>query len=563
MRKLGGLVAVLVFAFVFGPSLVGHMRNAMDPLVFNDDVRQQIFPFFKYIDGGPTSKDVAGDYQLDLMPVGFKLLYRTLMPVIDPEPLSKALPYACLLAMLIGLGMAGWRLGGPLVACATLALALQTPVFLERIMGGMPRGFAFPLIALGLWALTAGKARALAVLVVIGQAFYFVTAAVLCLMLGALLFLVPRSDRGEASEWSVRRRVSVIALVCALSGALAVPVELVMRPWGRLLGPGQAGDYPEAGPGGRYDPADMAPLDRRPSVHAVFTEIRQQAGRALRGGGPPLIASVRNAARGQEVVIADALLVLVALGLVPLAMRHPGARRGLALGFAGIGGFVLAQVFSPFLYVPQRYLVYTLPLFIVAFLPASGAAIAQAVSPRRWAPGARAAGATLATGVALLCLGGRGDPTTGYTVTLDPAVHIYEFLGGLPKDALVAGWPGGPIDNVPYVSRRRAFVTRENHLAFHERYVVEMRLRMRSLIRAYYDTDAQGLKDLRERFGVTHLIVDAKDLSMPPTYFAPFDRDVTRLWQEARGRPFASQAAIGKATVFHEGTLTVLDLSKL
>jgi hypothetical protein len=128
---------------------------------------------------------------------------------------------------------------------------------------------------------------------------------------------------------------------------------------------------------------------------------------------------------------------------------------------------------------------------------------------------------------------------------------------------LVAGWPGGIIDDVPYVCRRQAFVTRENHLAFHEAYVLEMRLRMLALTRAFYDTDPRALTNLRDTFGVTHLIVDAADLAKPASYFVPFDLEVTRLWQEARGRSFAVQAVIESAAIFREGRLAVLDLSKL
>jgi hypothetical protein len=200
---------------------------------------------------------------------------------------------------------------------------------------------------------------------------------------------------------------------------------------------------------------------------------------------------------------------------------------------------------------------------MVALLPASGAALAQGLSPTRWAIRTRAIGAVIAGGAVLVLVGGRGDPLVGYTRTLDAKTTIYEFVRGLPKDVLVAGWPGGVIQNVPYVSRRRAFITHETHQPTHEGYTLEMRRRMGALIDALFSDDQQGLMTLRDAFGVTHLIVDADNFLKPPSYFAPFDAEVKRTWQRGKERGFAVEGDVAKAAVFTEGNLVVLDLSRL
>jgi hypothetical protein len=265
----------------------------------------------------------------------------------------------------------------------------------------------------------------------------------------------------------------------------------------------------------------------------------------------------------REVLITNVLLFVLVLGLIPLALRHAAARRALVLPLAGVVGYMLARIVAPYLQVPQRYIAYTLPLFMVVFFPASAAALAGVLSPTRWAIRARPVGGVLGAVVVLVLLGGRGNPMAGYTVALNTNTRIYEFVRGLPKDVLVAGWPGGTIDDVPYVSRRRAFITRENHMAFHEGYALKMRCRMSALITALFGDDRQKLVELRDTFGVTHLIIDADNFSSPPSYFAPFDIDVKRFWQKGRERGFAVEAVLEKATVFREGKLTVLDLSRL
>jgi hypothetical protein len=491
------------------------------------------------------------------MPLGFKLLYRTLAPAVDPETVSKVLPYILFLIMSLGVGMAAYRLGGPVVAFVALALVLQTPQFLMQMVGGLPRAFAFALISLGFWALVAGRVRALAALAVVAPAVYAVAAAVLGLMLGALLFIVPRADRGEAKGWSWQRRLAVLVLVGALMSTLVVPITLATRPWGRLLGPQDATVYPEAGPGGRHKD-DWMPLPY------LFVEARDQVERTLLGGGTPLVPAVRSLVKGREALVMDMLLLLLVLGLIPLARGEGAVRRALALPLAGVVGYVLARGLPPFLYVPQRYMQYTVPLFMVALLPASGAALAQGLSPTRWAIRTRAIGAVLAAGAALMLVGGRGDPLTGYyTKVFHANTRIYEFVRGLPKDVLVAGWPGGVIQNVPYVSRRRAFITHETHQPTHEGYTLEMRHRMGAVIDALFSDDQQGLTKLRDIFGVTHLIVDVDNFSKPPSYFAPFDTEVKRTWERGSERGFAVESVLAKATVFCEGKLMVLDLSRL
>jgi hypothetical protein len=128
---------------------------------------------------------------------------------------------------------------------------------------------------------------------------------------------------------------------------------------------------------------------------------------------------------------------------------------------------------------------------------------------------------------------------------------------------LIAGWPGGTIENVSYTCRRRAFLTYETHNAHHEWYVLEMRRRMDALIMAFFSDDQRALVNLRDVFGVTHLIVSAEDFSRPPWYFAPFDSAINRAWRQGRERGFAVLRVLAQAAVWRDEKLTVLDLSKI
>jgi hypothetical protein len=548
------LALVLFVAFAQLDSRVGHVRYAATRLMFNDDARQWIFPLFRYTGEGALRGDVIGDYYLSVMPVGYWLLYRGLAPLVDPATLSKILPYPLLLVALLGVVMAARHLGGAPVVLMALALALQAPEPFARMTGGLPRSFAFPLLSLGLWALVAGRARMLAALVVVAQAFYPVAAVILGLSLATLLFLVPRADRGDASGWSRRQRIMALALVAMLATAVFIPVSLATAPWGRMLGPADAAGYPEIGPGGRFGPEDRAPF------RALPTQARLTLATTLSGAGPPLLPTVAPAGRVDLVV--TTLAVLLALGAISLAVRSQGARRSLALALGSSVGYLAARAMAPHLSTPQRYVAYSLPLLVMVGLPAGAAALARLAFRRQPRRGA-AVGAVAAVGIVLLLLGRRGDPASGYTVAIAADTRLYDFLRTLPREALIAGWPDGAINNVAYVSRRRAFVTLETHQPIHQAFALEMRRRMRILIPALLGDDATALRQLRGTFGVTHLIVDVRHFSRPPQYFAPFDADVTRTWLRGHQRGFAAEAILDRAAVFREGPIAVLELSRL
>jgi hypothetical protein len=162
----------------------------------------------------------------------------------------------------------------------------------------------------------------------------------------------------------------------------------------------------------------------------------------------------------------------------------------------------------------------------------------------------------------LLPFGGRGSTEAGLNVNAEPQRRLYDFLGRLPKEALLAGWPTD-VDNVPYVSRRQVFISYELHQVLHKGYADEMRRRMRALIEAYFATDQRRLVRLRDEFGVTHLIFQQSRLEEPPIYFRPFSVWARKAFNEGVGKGFEIPRQVDAAMVFSDGPFIVLDLRRL
>lgn len=552
IASLGALLAVL-----FGRSLGEHMRRATEPLLFNDDARQQIFEFYRNVDPDLFPHDTIGDYYLASFPLGYRALYAWLAPLVDPSVLSKVVPYILLAVTGLGVVLAARELGGLSAALGSAAMLLSTGIFFDRMVGGLPRSFAFPLLALALFALVAGRAYMLALLVVVAALFYPPAGALCGIALAILLIAVPARDRGCASSWSLPRRFLVLTATAVAAVLLLVPPVVSLRSYGRTLTPSDAATFPELGPGGRYGPDD------RPPFPDLVTAAIVPARRALVGAGEPILPPARawTQARGAAHV-ADVMLAVLLAGLLALCVEAGRGRRAVVLGLAVALGYVAARLVPPFFYLPQRYVAYAVPVAVLTLLPAGGAALAGLIFRRRAMHVGRPLGAILVALCCLVALGGRGTTSAGFTVDARPGKRLYAFLSSLPKDVLVAGFPGGPVDNVPYVARRTALLTYETHQAFHEKYALEMRRRMRIFVAAYFASDPHDLTRLRDELGVTHLIVDAAHFTRRPGYIKPLDDDVRVAYEKGRRAGFALQTLLPSA-VFSEANLAVIDLSRV
>jgi hypothetical protein len=534
-------------------TLVHHLHLADDPWRINDDARGQIPPFLKYKYPGAFSDDYSAKYFLNSFPIGYKATFALASKIKDPRWVSKALPYPLLLGLTLVVGVAARRVGGWLAAWVSMSLVLTAEVFIERTTGGLARSFAFPIVALAGLALAYGRAYWLAAAVLVGMAFYPAAAVIAGIALATLLLIVPRRDRGDAADWSFAKRISVVGTTALLSGLIYLPTALATRQYGPLLRPTQVAEYPELGNGGRLGHRDRPPFE-------LSVGVREAAMRALSGArhktGFLSDAGERTVWRCR--LFASYTIVIIAA--IVLAWRNPAGRRLAALAVAAVVGHALANVAQPQLYLPERYTLFAIPVFIALVLPAGLVALANWLLPSR----ARIRNVALVAVFGLLLLGmGMGMKTgSGFSHVIDGKSSALKFIKRLPPDAVVAGWPKGIMDDVPYETKRQAFLNHEIHLVFHKNYTDEMRARADALIDAYFATDLAPLLRLRDKFGVTHLVIDRRHYTRMPHYFKPFESRIPALFNAMRERG-AETMRQGKAIVFKSSTFYVIRLADL
>lgn len=557
MRQLRAVVAKqspallgTILVLCIASTHLTHLRTASNPNLINDDVRGWLAANFVW----PTPENLPADPQVEyyraITPLGYKALYEGLGTFVDPSQLSRILPYPLLALFLWALARAGASLSGWPGAMGALVLALSCPSLLARMTGALPRSFAFPLLSLGLLAMVRGQPRLLAAVTVAASFLYPSAAMTLGLALTLWLLALPAGLR--AVDWSARRRLAMVAGVAGLALIALLPLVVAGSSWGPRLAPSDEANYPELGQGGRYAVPDRAPRGlARDTVTAALDALRPQRGGALRWYG------VQDSS---DIPRAVGLLLLLAVGAwrlrsTPLA-RGPASR---VATFAAASALAYSICwFSPSAsFLPQRVSEYAVPTLLLLVL---GAGPCLGLRREGGPPTFRTGLLAVATWVAVFGWGIAGDE--GYTVRFKDR-ELFAAIRRAAPEALIAGFPDGPIEQVPYFTKRRAFYTRETHHVFHERYALEMRARLLDLSAGYFGPDPAALERLLYGHGIDLLIVDRHHFRAPPTYFSPYDRAIAADWARGAAEGFVLESLLPRGEIARDGRFSVVALARM
>lgn len=547
---------------LFGEALGEHVRLSTNPDVFNDDARQQIYPFFRYEDRALFRDDYVGNYFLACLPIAYSMLYWIGAHLTGAAALSKIVPYVLLALTVAALAASAHKLGGKLAAWFSAALCLGTGLYLDRMVGGLPRGFGFPLVAGAVLGLVLGKPSWLSLLVWAGAAFYPASAPVTGFALALVLLVLPARDRGDASAWSLRRRMVWLSVTASVAVLILLPPLWAARPYGPVITPARAAQFPEAGPGGRYTPGDdCAPFKGFfQSAEEVLLMPFTGAGRPLAPAVKSWVDSDRTHDRFRHVLFA--LLAVTGIGWIRLSFLRPEARRVSLLLAAACAGHFLARTFPPYFYLPQRYLLYTIPAFATVMVTTGALGLVPKQLSDRKLPWLVPLVIALAGAPLLAFFGAHGSNRVGLTYKV-AKTGAYAFVAKLPADAMVAGWPGGFMDSVPYVARRQALVTAETYQAFHAAYTLEMRRRANAITDAYFATDLGPLVRLRDEFKVSHFVVELPVVQRRGArLFRPLDQYIMAAARRTSGKPLEVERQFAVA-VYRDKARVVLDLTRL
>jgi hypothetical protein len=563
----------LSLGFLFSPGIQHHWQVARDRYFVPFDAVQYIPAFFRFDANDPVPTTYIKEYFLNaICPPLYKASLMIGARLADVRDVQLVLMYAAYGLFVAVMGRIGWLLGGAALSFAVMALTLSAWIFLGLgFIGGAPRMYGYPLIAITLYALVRDRPRLLGLMAIFGALLYPIVASIAGLCLSGWLILPRFAKQSIVSRWSLQRRLATLAAVGLLTVGCLAPLLAGHGAYGRRLVAADIANYPEAGTDGNYRPYDQLP-------YPLFGQesLSYYLGPLYSHGDA--IAPWLNLHKNLDPM--TLLAALAAAALVILVVVSASLRRLLRSDQRGAGirllGFfivctllhVVAWLTAPYLYIPTRYFMFSLPFIVTLIFPWSLYLIVGRIGQLQTAPRLRACTFLAIIGVYLVAFGGRGNVEFEKgSMVAKSSQPLLAAIAALPKNSLIAGWPYGEMKNLEYASRRNAFLTGELHQVLHLEFVEAMRQRMDALFEAYFSVDAAPLRRLRDQFGVTHLLVEThhfSDPKRPPEYFSPWRSRIGPRLEAVRKNAYLMSASLQQeAAVFNRNGLVLLDLARL
>ncbi len=527
------------------PFWVGQLGFALNADMFDPDMFT-LYGFQRYYDPAVFKDDYTANYYLSQwMPVGYWALQVAWAKFFDPRILHAVLPVVLWLSCFWPVYVAGRALGGRVNGFATLAVYGCSSIFIFRMVGGMAHGFGFPLTWWAVAALVSGSPASLALATVASAVFYPIIAPVAGMTLGLFVMFPTLAGAVRKDVFPLRlvwwKRMAWLAVPGVITLALMIPMVM---PKAGAYGPAinvltERLKYPEAGNA-------LAVIN--PFAYTISAYALQNSTRLGMNGGQ--------------------ILTLVIFGLLFASILLHDARDKRPGNMKPYVYAVAFFFFASFLFMydnAYRFAIYNFPVLVTLFLPLGLRSFCQRLLPRNMR----------SAGFVLLVLGYVGliaqaeAESAGYLFTMEPFQRrAINFIETLPKDAVLAGWPGDRygrvVEAVPYVAQRSVLVTWAGHAIAHRDYVLDMRAKMDAVVDAYLAKDLAPLRELRDRFGVDYLVVNEADFAgnEAPSYIEPFTARSQALWKKNRGK-FVALSLDKKAGVYNADGVHIFDLRRL
>jgi len=459
---------------------------------WSSDFAQHVWWTARFADPGLFPDDFIADFfSLPIFsPLGYRTWMRAAVPWLGTQTAAEVLVIP-LVATLVALC---WRLGRDAAGGAAAGAVVGGLVgvrLVGMLDGGLPRDFGLPLVALGMVGLLERRLWLVGASGLLAALFYPPAAVNLGLTTAVVLAPGVVRERRLPRGWIALAALGAVG-VAILLHAYATPVPGAVGP--KVTG-AEARTLPEFGPEGRsrfFEPS--------------FVETWFGEGRGGYGLAP-------------EILLALAIAVGVSAGRLS-GLVPPAA-------WALLGTAVLAHAVAHatlfLLHLPQRYVVYALPVFLVVWLSALGARGA-AWAAARWPPWTSL---PMRRAAAVALLAGVGGPALVEAVREVRApvyatrVDALAFLAGLPKDTLVAAHPEDA-DAIPLRAKRSVLASKEVALPYYRGYYERVAERLEAELRAHYALDWETVDALWERYGADVILVhdhrygeDQRDVDAP------------------------------------------------
>jgi len=519
-----------------------------DPFLQPDDARTAIFPFHRYSAGAPLADDPIANEMLEYQPYAYRLLFRVTVPFVG---LLMATKYVQALLILIvvaaGVILIQSRRAGLAAGVLFIFAFLHDTAVQDRICGGLPRGFGFPLLALWFAGAVGGRPWVRRGAALLGALTY---PSGLALVLGAEGAYAVRGLTRPGVATLLRRLKHYGLLVVACIALLAPAVFIGMSNGGPIHTLEQAEQEPAFGKTGRLR---ILP----------FPDPAEEFGKAFMGafdvkGPSPWRAAQKFVETHQAELAIAAAALLVAL---PLLRVTPLPLPATACLISSLALYAIARGFAFRLYSPERY--YMIGMRTVALgLIVAGVGLAAPRLSEKFRQPLRNLLAALTIFLVWAGLGnGVRIPQMGHDIDYRRDQPLWEFIQTLPLDTRFLCHIGD-CDSIPLFTARANMGGFETLQPWLTESWARQKERTHDTFRAMYAEDREEVLALAKKYSVTHLLVNksryGEDFVAKARTFEPFTAFSRELLEGVRREDLVLRVVPEEAVVFrYRGYLIV------
>ncbi len=469
----------LIYSLLFSLALALIVEHQVfsDPMAINDDVRNQIYWMAKFINPNYFANDYIASYltQPSLISPVFSVIYRLGSYFADPKQISQLLPFPIILVTTYFLfkfselhrdsRYAFW-------VCFCFNLYIWAMKF---IAGGLPRSSFYLLFFMFLYLLSSRKSGWLLACLIL-QALTYPTA---CFM--SMLILLAYSIRHKLN------RLQTIVSIAA--GCIALYSRYLLNrdhSFGALINFQDILKLPECFLDGRRC-VIMLPYS--------FTQIFKTSPQLLEFLGLQL-----------PLIVGVIIFITITMYLFNSYLQSKDLKQAELLWisvYVSIALFIFAHFVLLYMYLPHRYIAYTLPLVPIFLL----GTWFYYIEPRR---GVKILSCIVL--ITILVIGSRINDDLIQPSKLERQTLAY--LSSTSIDSLVVA-PPRFASNIPAYSYRSVLVSSEVDIPFHKIYYTKILERIADQNSAY--RNPTKLKSFINKYGVDYIVLDRRETSNIPT----------------------------------------------
>lgn len=552
----------VVFVIYVGLWIYGNQGMLFDPMLQTDDARTSLFPFHRYDDPPLLELDPIADEMAAFMPPSVSAIYQLLVPKFGIFISSKLVQALCIaLVVYAGAVLAFHRRVGIAAGMLIVFFVLHTPfIFFRGIGGGLPRAFAFPILALWVAGAITRRVWVRRLGAILGA---FTYPSAMLLVLGAEGFYVlARLLRDHLAAW--RESLAFAGLI----GACFIAVSPMLM------------NKPDVGPIHSFGEAVQEPAFYRSGRLGVLpfrsplTEFPKHLALPFLPAGDSVLPAWLNFWPEGPAELLVAIVPFVILAIPVLRRRAPFPTVSLSLFLSSITIYALSRLAAFQLYSPERYygfgLVMTaiaLPVEVVALLGVRSDAKNGRITNNSNGDKAKP---WFTTGiiVALFLFCGTGIDPNRNGMTIDRRDHsdLYAFIETLPADIRIAShpWDG---DDIPLWAGRSTMGGFETLQPWFVEAWRRQKQRMRDTLDALYATSRTQVLAYCGQYQVTHLLIRQSRYGQAyrkeAEFIEPFNGYVRAILADVALDELVLFSIPTDAVIYRDGDFVLVDIALL